>query len=133
MIELLPRWNYPDSTPAFYDNESLTAIQASAKVYGKMNELVKEYNKFADECNKKISEFEYSTIEELNTFEASMRQEFQDFIDAIENHIRVHEANINEEIKDVLNQGLTEGSITITGVYDESSESLNLTLGGSIT
>lgn len=95
MIELLPIWNYPDSTPAFYDKESLTSIQAAAKVYGKMNEIVAEYNAFATEWNKKLEEFEYVTVEEYHEFELSMRQELQDFIDTIDIKISDFEGDIS--------------------------------------
>lgn len=49
MIQPLPDWVIPDTDPAFYDSESLTAIQMVAKIYGKMNELVKSYNEFLEE------------------------------------------------------------------------------------
>lgn len=96
-IELLPIWKLPDSSPAFYDVQSVTVTQAIAKLYPKMNELIGEYNKFAEEWNSKITEFEFSTMEELNTFKVSMRQEFQDFIDVINVKVKVLQETFNSD------------------------------------
>lgn len=50
MIKKLPHWVVNDNRPAFYDTESATAIEQTAKLYGAMSEVI-------DEVNKKIEEF----------------------------------------------------------------------------
>lgn len=96
-IELLPKWIFPDSSPAFYDTESVTVTQSIAKLYPKINELISDYNKFAEEWNQKIGDFEFSTIEELNLFKVSLRQEFQDFIDVINVKVKLLEETLSSE------------------------------------
>lgn len=101
-LELLPKWVYPDSSPSLYDTESVTALEGVSKLHAKMNELVTDYNKFADLWNNQIMEFEYSTTEELKVFEASMRQEFQDFIDVINLKYDSQEGRIDSAINKAL-------------------------------
>lgn len=84
MIELMPKWVLENTTPSFYDKDSLTVIEATAKLYGKMNELITEYNKFADDVNAKIEAFTAEIRDEQLVFATALRQEFQDFIDTVE-------------------------------------------------
>ena len=97
----LPLWKMGESSPAFYDSESVTAIEAIAKLYGKTNEIVEDYNKFVEMWNKQISEFEYSTTKELSLFEKSMRQEFQDFIDVVSVKYELLESSVDEKINEI--------------------------------
>lgn len=118
MIRLLPTWNVKSTNPSFYDVNSITMLELSATLQGKMNELITDYNNFVSEANKKISDFEYSTTEELSAFESSMRQEFQDFIDTINlkyafqdqkmDHINsVFEAE-EKKIQDIINKAIKD-------------------------
>lgn len=52
MIKPLPHWVLTNNQPAFYDTESVTAIEMVAKLYGKMEELITSCN----EQDKKIDE-----------------------------------------------------------------------------
>ena len=79
----LPIWNLTDKLPAFYDLESGTAIEQTAKVYGAMRTLIDEYNEFATNINKEIAKFEASTDMDIDIFKTEIRQEFQDFIDIV--------------------------------------------------
>ena len=83
MMELLPKLNLQNTIPSFYDTESVTVLELTSKLYGAMNELIKDYNNFVEETNNKITEFTEGTNENLETFETAMRQEFQDFIDVV--------------------------------------------------
>ena len=56
-MQLLPKWTMLRPMPVLYDTESATAIEMVGKVYGAMNELIKEYNSFADEVNTKLGSF----------------------------------------------------------------------------
>ena len=80
----LPHWVLTSKRPAFYDSESGSSIEQTAKVYGAMNELIDEYNKFVDNVNKNIDDFEKGIINDNEVFAVGLRQEFQDFIDVIE-------------------------------------------------
>lgn len=80
----LPKWRLTHPFPAFYDSESGSAIEQTAKVYGAMQELIEDYNAFTESIEKQINEFTAETKEDQETFRTSLRQEFQDFIDTVE-------------------------------------------------
>lgn len=101
MIEKLPLWNYPGTHPAFYEGDSVTAIEQTAKIHAKMNELIEDYNKFANECNTKIETFEGKTLEELQIFETGLRQEFQDFINTVDIKFSSYDLNVSEIKKEL--------------------------------
>ena len=52
-INFLPPWVETNIQPAFYDKESGTCIQQTARMYNKVNELVR----IANEQNVKIDDF----------------------------------------------------------------------------
>ena len=51
MIEQLPNWAIANEHPSFYEAESATAIEMVAKLYAKVQELIKEHNTFTTEIN----------------------------------------------------------------------------------
>lgn len=87
-MELLPKWILNDERPSFYDTESVTAITSVARLHGAMNELIKEYNAFADRYNKIVADFTNDANTDREVFEVAMRQEFQDFINVIDLKVR---------------------------------------------
>lgn len=95
MIKKLPNWCIVNKFPAFYDTESATAIEQTARIYGKMNELVESYNSFAENITNTINGFIGETEEENETFKIALRQEFQDFIDTIDLKILAIEKDIS--------------------------------------
>lgn len=87
-MKKLPYWCLTDKLPAFYDTESATAIEQTAKVYGAMQTLVDEYNSFAETVNNSIEEFESGAVKDFEAFTVGIRQEFQDFIDVVNQSIQ---------------------------------------------
>ncbi len=68
MITPLPKWVLVNKFPAFYDTESLTAVEQTARLYGKMNELIESYNKYVEEINKAISDLETEKNNDVKEF-----------------------------------------------------------------
>lgn len=97
MIKTLPNWALANSNPAFYDTESATAIEQTAKVYAKTNEVVAEVNKFIEDTNNDIAEFKTEVKTEQEVFETAMRQEFQDFINVVD-------IKIEQTVNNILSQ-----------------------------
>lgn len=58
IIKPLPSWALVNRFPSFYDGESLTAIEQTARLYGKVNELIETYNHFVTENNAELTELE---------------------------------------------------------------------------
>lgn len=92
----LPLWILRNKFPSVYDSESGTAIEMVSKVYGAMQELIDEYNKFAENCNKQIAEFVETDAQSKEQFATAMSQQFQDFIDTVELKLKSYEYNRDE-------------------------------------
>ena len=95
----LRHWVLTDKFPAFYDAESATAIEQTAKVYGAFNELVDEYNNFVDVYNQHVEEFEQGMVTDMEAFQVGIRQEFQDFIDTVDLKIKNQDAVIADAVQ----------------------------------
>lgn len=122
-MEKLPHWRITDKFPAVYDLESATAIEMTAKLYGAMNTLIDEYNKFVDNVNANIEAFENDTKEHFNEFAISLSQEFQTFINVIDLKIAGQDAKID----DAINYMKTNLNIAIASMLEEIKENGELT------
>lgn len=136
-MNLLPFWHMTIKKPAFYDAESGSAIEQTAKVYGAMNELIGEYNKFAENTNKIISEFTAKTKEEQNIFENCIKEMMHTYIESIDimiqkQDLKIADAekymkeNITETAITLINNALADGTIVLGLNYDDSTESLDI-------
>lgn len=54
-ITPLPKWVLTDLQPAFYDTEAVTVLELLSKIYGKIEEIVEDYNKFTDEVDEHMT------------------------------------------------------------------------------
>ena len=124
----LPKWCITDKFPALYDTESATAIEMVAKIYGAMNEMIEDYNKWVDNTNKHIEDFENDVTADVETFKVAMRQEFQDFIDVIDLRMQSAENFMRDNIESTVIKLVEKGDIIMTANYDDTTESLNFIL-----
>lgn len=122
MIQPLPLWVLTNKYPAIYDGESATAIEMVAKVYGKMDEMIKDYNAFVTEINTAIAEFEASINADFNKFKEDILKITSDYIACVDMKIANQDAKIAEAIEymkdniiqtasNLFNQALNEGEI----------------------
>jgi wobble nucleotide-excising tRNase len=100
MLELLPKMYLHGNRPSFYDSDSVTVLELSASMHGKMNELIDDYNKFVDNVNAQITEFMNSTNQNYEVFQTAMRQEFQDFIDIINLKYEAQDQRVDAKIRE---------------------------------
>lgn len=142
-MQLLPKWVLTNKFPSIYDSESKTVLEQTARIYGAMNELITEYNAFADRTNQLITEFTASATQNQEQFEIALRQEFQDFIDVIEIKVQQQQTQIDNAVsymkdnivsttKQLINDGITKGTLTVAVQYDEATENLNIVTDGSV-
>lgn len=140
---LLPHWKLTDNFPAFYDTESGSAIEQTAKVYGAMRTLIEEYNKFADNLNKALESFELETKEDQECFKKCVTELIENYIKSIDIKIDKQDLKIDDAISQALsdvvstttelvNRAISDGMITIVETYDPESESLNMTTTGGV-
>lgn len=148
----LPLWVLPFSKMAFNDAESSTAIEMTAKLYNSMKEFVSEYNRFAENTNKLIADFQTGTDKDIELFKVGIRQEFQDFIDVIElkyqsqdlelaeavNFMKqnlsqyvlkhIDEMRADGELADVVTEAFADKLQEVTVKYEEALEELDETI-----
>lgn len=98
MIQKLPLWNVTNLQYAFNDMESKTGIEMTARLYGKMQELIESYNAFVTNINQSLEDFYTETNKNAEEFAVGLRQEFQDFIDVIELKIKDQDAQIADMV-----------------------------------
>lgn len=133
----LPHWVLTDTLPAFYDCESATAIQQTAKLYGKIQELITIYNDFVRDVNRYITEFEEGIIKDFNCFQNCVIKTMNDYIESIDTKIELQDNKIQEAIDymknnlvstvtTLFNQAVQNGDIraTLLETYDSDNESL---------
>ena len=142
-MRFLPHWALTDRHPAFYDTESGSAIEQTAKVYAAMNELIKEYNAFVDEINKGISDFEAATVKDSEAFKTCITNTVEKYIKSIDimidkqdlkidNAIEYMKDNIISTTTAIVQAAVDEGKITVISNYNSESESLDMLVTGGV-
>ena len=104
-IDFLPPWVETGLQPAFYDKESGTVLQQTARMYHKVFELTKAFNDFSLE-----------TTNAFNTFTHNINETVDDYINQFnELHDYVHDyfdnLDVQEEINNKLDQMQEEGTL----------------------
>ena len=109
-MQLLPKWVLPPTMPAIYDLESGTALEMTAKVYGAMNTLIEEYNKFADSVNEHMKTFTESETEKRTEFEKTVTELYRQFQCQMDMYLRL---NLSDTVEKLLFDGMETGKIKI--------------------
>ena len=154
-LKHLPHWVLTDPQPAFYDCESATAVQQTAKIYAKIQELITIYNDFVRDVNRYITEFEEGIIKDFNCFQNCIIKTMNDYIETIDMKIDLQDNKIEESINNqnatiqnavdymknnlvstvttLFNNAVHNGDITanLLETYDSSNESLVLSIVAS--
>lgn len=84
----LPYWHLVNPLPSFHDAESGTVIEMTAKVYGAMNELIKEYNAFAEKANAEIENFQNKTTQEQQEFFKDLIKTNREYFSCMKEYIQ---------------------------------------------
>ena len=96
MITPLPKWVLVNKFPAFYETESLTAVEQTARLYGKMNELIESYNKYVEEINKSISDLETEKHADVQEFICRISCLTDNYINTVDMKIAHQDRKISE-------------------------------------
>lgn len=135
----LPHWCLTDKFPGFYDTESSSAISQTAKLYKAMQELIEEYNLFADETNKALEEFEQETTDRIECFKKCMVETMKNHIDVIDTKM-LHQdkviadastymkENIYINTYNVVDEMFKSGLVKLQATYNAAEESLSFDL-----
>lgn len=98
-IKPLPEWCLTDTLPAFYDTESATTVEETAKLYGKVKNLVEDYNKYVNEINKTIEDFTNGVNQDQEEFKNSIIKIMHDYIHSVDTKIDIQDSRISEAVE----------------------------------
>ena len=97
-VEFLPPWVETGLQPAFYDKESGTVLQQTARMYARVNMLIRMFNKLSKQTKTEIENFETTTTETVNEY----IEKFNEL------HDYVHDYFDNLDVQDEINNKLDE-------------------------
>lgn len=117
-IKKLPHWVLVDKFPAFYDAESKTTIQQTARLYGKINELIESYNKFIDLINTEIGNYQDGITKDFTDFKNNICKIITDYMYKIDTQI-VHQDRMIEEVYDKFKNHMEE---TVDVLFQEMQD-----------
>ena len=132
-MQLLPTWRMTDRFPAFYDGESGSVIEMTARVYTAMNELIAEYNEFAKATNQIILDFKNESEQEQECFKKCVTELLENYIKSIDIKISKQDKviadakaymveNIHQTVRDVVDAT----GVMLTTEYNDETESLDV-------
>lgn len=99
-VEFLPPWIETGLQPAFYDKESGTVLQQTARMYARVNMLIRMFNKLSKNTKTTVEDY-INRFDELYTY-------VHDYFDNLD---------VQEEINNKLDEMYEDG--TLTDVIDE--------------
>lgn len=108
-VEFLPPWIETGLQPAFYDKESGTALQQTARMYARVNMLIRMFNKLSKNTKQEIEDFESSTNETINEY-IDKFNELHDYVQDYFDNLDVQE-EINNKLDAMVEDGTLEAII----------------------
>lgn len=115
----LPPWAETGLQPAFYDVESGTVLQQTARMYNKVNQLIRLFNEFSEATSEEVNAFE----REVNETVAEYIEKFTDLKDYVEDYFE--NLDVQEEINNKLDAMVEDGT------FDELLNDYLVIFGGN--
>ena len=109
-VEFLPPWIETGLQPAFYDKESGTVLQQTARMYARVNMLIRMFNKLSKQTKTEITNFEESTTETVNDY-INKFNELHDYVHDYFDNLDVQE-EINNKLDAMVEAGTLQEIIT---------------------
>lgn len=120
-IDFLPPWVETGLQPAFYDKESGTVLQQTARMYAKVNQLTEAFNTFSESTTTFVNDFVEDTNTEIARFEKDVSdtvdeyiEKFNELHDYVEDYFENLDVQqeINNKLDDMVEQGTLQEIIT---------------------
>ena len=140
-LKPLPDIALTNLQPAFYDVESVTAVQMVSKFYKYLQDMVDDYNLFANEVNEEITRFENDTNANYEEFTNCIKNMILNYIESIDTKINNQNAIIEDAVNymkntiittatELFEQALIQGTIQadLTNDYNSQTEELTIKL-----
>lgn len=132
----LPFWRLTNKTPAFYDSESGTAIEQTAKVYAAVQELQEEFEKFTADTTKAMEEFQSQLMVSNCEFRKNICEIMENYIVSIDHSVDEATAymktNLESTATDLINEAIKNGTILVDVAYNEATEEVNIVATGGV-
>lgn len=119
-VEFLPPWVETGLQPAFYDKESGTVLQQTARMYARVNMLIRMFNKLSKNTKTTVEEY-ISKFNELYNY-------VHDYFDNLD----VQE-EINNKIDDMVDDGTLQDLFTGDGLEIGEDHKVKVKAGEGIT
>lgn len=100
-VPFLPPWVETGLQPAFYDMESGTVLQQTARMYDKVNQLTRKFNELSEETSKTVNEYVELVLEYIEKFN-ELHDYVEDYFDNLD---------VQEEINNKLDAMLANGDL----------------------
>lgn len=104
-VEFLPPWIETGLQPAFYDKESGTVLQQTARMYARVNMLIRMFNKLSRNTKNEIERFET----DINETVANYIEQFNQLHDYV--HDYFDNLDVQEEINNKLDAMTEAGTL----------------------
>ena len=143
----LPHWVLTNYQSAFYDSESGSVLQALARIYPKIEELITDYNNYAKQLDDYITDFANGLIKDFDCFKSCIIKTMEDYIESIDTKMSVQDTLITDKFREqdeeianaidymknnivatataIINQAIENGDISVSFDYDPDDESLD--------
>lgn len=113
-VEFLPPWVETGLQPAFYDKESGTVLQQTARMYARVNMLIRMFNKLSKNTKEEVERFEKAVNDDMTEYKDHIDGVVADYIerfDTLYNYVHDYFDNLDvqEEIDHKLDELLDQG------------------------
>lgn len=137
-VQFLPPWVETGLQPAFYDKESGTVLQQTARMYARVNMLIRMFNKLSKNTKEEVETFETNVNETVNHY----IEEFTTLYNYV--HDYFDNLDVQEEINNKLDAMVEAGTLqdillnyaTVSKVYETTRAMLadadNLVVGEKV-
>ncbi len=139
-IQKLPNWVVANKFPAFYDTESLTSIEQTARLYGAINQMIESYNTFISIVDEDLANFSQEYQHNNEVHEVSIRQLIQDFFDSVETKLQLQdskiatvESSLTVNIGRAVANEIQKGNVNVAMLYNENEENLEFAISEELS
>ena len=105
-VPFLPPWAETGLQPAFYDVESGTVLQQTARMYDKVNQLTRLFNEFTETVTNEVNTFEDNVNGTVDDYIEKFNQ-LKDFVDDYFDNL-----DVQEEIDHKLDEMVEDGTMS---------------------
>ena len=116
-ISPLPHWVLTNYQSAFYDDESGTVLQALARIYPKIEELITDYNNYVKQIDNIINDFQNGMIDDFECFKKCIIKTMTDYIETIDTKMSVQDSVIADKFNEI--------DETIANKFDEQDTKID--------